>query len=98
MLGHALSSVAQVAHEQGDDEAAVAHLTESIQLLEAHAGTVAVWPAWWYLARVRRDRGEFGPALEHAETALKLLEDDADRRGLSLTLTELGSIATAQRQ
>ena len=57
-----------------------------------------MWPAWIYLARVRRDRGELVLAREAAETALTLLEDDADRRGLGLTLAELGTIAIAEHQ
>ena len=48
MLGHALGSVAQVAHEQGDDLAAIADLTESISQIEANGDRVAVWPAWLY--------------------------------------------------
>jgi DNA-binding CsgD family transcriptional regulator/tetratricopeptide (TPR) repeat protein len=98
MLGHALGTLAQVAHEQGDDQTAIADLMQSIHVIEANGDRVASWPAWLYLARVRRDRGEFGVASEHAETALRLLEGDADRRGLGLVLAELGSIATAQGQ
>jgi predicted ATPase/DNA-binding CsgD family transcriptional regulator/transcriptional regulator with XRE-family HTH domain len=98
MLGHALGSLAQVAHEQGDDEGALADLTESIRQVEANGDMVSAWATWLYLARVRRDRGELELAREHAETALKLLEGDADRRGLSLTVAELGSIAIVERQ
>jgi predicted ATPase/DNA-binding CsgD family transcriptional regulator len=98
MLGHALGSVAQVAHEQGDDEAALTDLMESVRQIEANVDVVSGWATWLYLARVRRDRGELGLARQHAEMTLKLLEGDADRRALGLTLAELGSIAIAQRQ
>ena len=98
MLGHALGSLGQVAHEQGDDEAAIAHLMQSIREIEEKGDPVAMWPAWVYLARVRRDQGELVLAREAAEMALTLLEGDADRRGLGLTLAELGSIAIAERQ
>jgi non-specific serine/threonine protein kinase len=96
MLSNALGNLAQIVHEQGDDEACIAMLRESIRLQEERHHTTATWPAWMYLARVMRDRGDLDSAKQHAETAFKHLEKDADRRGFALMLAELGTIATGR--
>jgi ATP/maltotriose-dependent transcriptional regulator MalT len=96
MLSNALGNLAQIVHEQGDDEASIALLRESIRLQEESHHTAATWPAWLYLARVLRDRGDLEAARQHAETAFEHLEKDVDRRGFALMLAELGTIATAQ--
>jgi predicted ATPase/DNA-binding CsgD family transcriptional regulator len=98
MLGNALGYLAQIVDEQGDHDTCVALLHESIRLLQRDGPEgVASWPAWMFLARVMRDQGDLDAATEHAETALKHLERDVDRRGLALMLTELGTIETARR-
>jgi non-specific serine/threonine protein kinase len=97
MLSNALGYLAQIVHEQGDYEMCIALLHESIRLQGDGAQSTASWPAWMFLARVMRDKGDLDAATEHAETALKHLERDVDRRGLALMLNELGTIRTARR-
>jgi DNA-binding CsgD family transcriptional regulator/tetratricopeptide (TPR) repeat protein len=97
LIFNALANLGQLAHDQGDDDTAVAQLEESIRLPESIGDRAGAWPARLYLAGVLRDKGDYDRARVLAESTLQLLEGDGDRRGLGLTLMELGSIATAQR-
>ena len=100
----ALTNLGLIAHDQGDDEVAIAHFQESIRLADAiyhyrEADPVQPHPSAPYLslAAVLRDMGDHDRARRVAESTLKLIERSSDRRAEGLMLADLGCTAAAQR-
>jgi predicted ATPase/DNA-binding CsgD family transcriptional regulator len=94
---NALANLGVLAHDQGDDDTAIARLEQATRLLDALGNNAGAWYGRLQLASVARDRRDYHHARALAEAALRQVEHEHDQRGLGLTLAELGSIATAQR-
>lgn len=88
-----LSMTVVMAHvERGDLDRAARMCAAAVAVAESTGSPVARGSAYWNTSVVHSQRGEVGPAIDHAQRALALLGETADARNLARLRLEVGRL------
>jgi predicted ATPase/class 3 adenylate cyclase len=91
--GKALHGAGSLAGEQGDYDAATAHLEAALAAFRQTGDRLGEALALTDLGLIARDQGALERAEEHHEAALVLRRAVGDRRGVAVSLSNLGGLA-----